>query len=28
VVLIALPNGIVPRELAEHADYVRTVALP
>jgi uncharacterized LabA/DUF88 family protein len=28
VVLIALPGGLVPRELAEHADYVRTVVLP
>jgi uncharacterized LabA/DUF88 family protein len=28
VVLIALPNGIVPGELAEHADYVRTIVLP
>lgn len=28
VVLIALPQGIVPGELAEHADFVRTVALP
>jgi uncharacterized LabA/DUF88 family protein len=28
VILIAMPNGIVPGELAEHADYVRTVALP
>lgn len=28
VVLVAMPNGIVPSELAEHADYVRTVALP
>jgi uncharacterized LabA/DUF88 family protein len=28
VVLIALPNGLVPGELAEHADYVRTVVLP
>ena len=28
VVLIALPNGLVPGELKEHADYVRSVALP
>lgn len=28
VVLIGLPNGIVPGELAEHADFVRTVVLP
>jgi uncharacterized LabA/DUF88 family protein len=28
VVLIALPNGIVPGELAEHSDFVRAVALP
>ena len=28
VILIALPNGIVPRELAEHADYVRMATLP
>jgi uncharacterized LabA/DUF88 family protein len=28
VILIALPNGIVPGELAEHADYLRKVALP
>jgi uncharacterized LabA/DUF88 family protein len=28
VVLVALPNGIVPGELQEHADYVRPVILP
>jgi len=28
VVLVALPNGNVPRELSEHADYVRPVVLP
>ena len=28
VALIALPNGIVPAELAEHADFVRPVNLP
>jgi hypothetical protein len=28
VVLIALPGGIKPSELAEHADYIREVAWP
>jgi uncharacterized LabA/DUF88 family protein len=28
VVLIALPGGTTPSELAQHADYIRSVAWP